>query len=264
MIGDVQGCLEPLERLLRHLPLKRQDALWFVGDLVNRGPHSLETLRLVRSFDERAVAVLGNHDLHLLCVAEGMTHGRPGDTLQPILEAEDSVELLRWVRHRPLLHHAQGVTMVHAGLLPQWTIKLAITLAQEVEAVLRGECYRSFLQVMYGNTPARWDNGLEGVERLRTIVNGVTRLRVCSPEGDMEFGYKGTLKNIPVGYLPWFAVPQRRSRGELLVCGHWSALGLHEGSDVHGLDTGCLWGGPLTALRLDDRRLYQVDGMPHS
>ena len=264
VIGDVQGCLEPLERLLTVLPLKREDELWFVGDLVNRGPHSRETVHLVRSFGARATVVLGNHDLHFLCVAEGTTHERQGDTLKSILEADDRQTLLRWMRHQPILHHAQGATMVHAGLLPQWTVDQAVLLAREVEAVLRSDHYRDFLALMYGNTPTRWDDGLQQVERWRTIVNGMTRLRICSPEGDMEFGYKGSLQGVPSGYLPWFAVAGRRSRGQCVFCGHWSALGLHAGTDVQGLDTGCLWGGPLTAMRIEDRALFQVEGMPRS
>ncbi|MDA8415690.1 MAG: symmetrical bis(5'-nucleosyl)-tetraphosphatase [Betaproteobacteria bacterium] len=262
VIGDLQGCLEPLERLLRHLPLKRQDRLWFVGDVVNRGPHSLETLCLVRSLGERATVVLGNHDLHLLCVAAGATHSRPGDTLSPILESADRKELLEWVRGWPLLHQEQGVTMVHAGLLPQWTVSQAGQLAGEVSALFRSDLYHDFLPVMYGNIPSHWENSLSGIARWRTIINGMTRLRICSADGAMEFGYKGSLRNIPDGFMPWFAVPQRRSAGEFLVCGHWSALGLHQGGDIQGLDSGCLWGGPLTALRLEDRVLFQVEGMP--
>lgn len=262
VIGDLQGCLEPLERLLGRLPLKRQDRLWFVGDVVNRGPHSLETLRLVRSLGERATVVLGNHDLHLLCVAAGATHSRPGDTLDSILEASDRCELLEWVRHWPILHQEQGVTMVHAGLLPQWSVAQAALLAQEVSALFRSERYHDFLPVMYGNFPSRWEDGLGGIARWRTIINGMTRLRICSADGGMEFGYKGSLLRIPAGFLPWFAVPQRQSAGQLLVCGHWSALGLYQGSDVQGLDSGCLWGGPLTAMRLEDRILFQVEGMP--
>ncbi len=262
VIGDLQGCLEPLDRLLSTLPLRKQDELWFVGDVVNRGPHSLELLRMVRSLGDRATVVLGNHDLHLLCVAEGATHLRPGVTLDDILETPDREELLRWVRCRPLLHRDQGVTLVHAGLLPQWTVDQAASLAREVEGVLQSDQYGDFLKVMYGNTPTGWHDALTGVERWRTIINGMTRLRICSCEGVMEFGYKGPLKGIPDGFMPWFAVPRRRSAGQRLLCGHWSALGLHCSVDVQGLDTGCLWGGPLTALRLEDGVIFQVAGMP--
>ncbi len=260
-IGDLQGCFESLELLLTRLPLRwDQDQLWFVGDLVNRGPHSLEVLRYVKGLGSRAVCVLGNHDLHLLSVSEGFAPLHRGDTLDGVLEACDRIELLEWLRQRPLIHCAQGYTMVHAGLLPQWDVRQAKELAGEVEQALRAASYREFLKEMYGNRPHRWSPGLAGMDRLRLITNGLTRLRICSADGSMEFAHKGALCDIPKGYMPWFQVPGRRSAGENLIFGHWSALGLHldQPSRLLALDTGCLWGGHLTAVRLEDLALFQV------
>ena len=258
-IGDLQGCLSPLESLLERLPLDWQhDRLWFVGDLVNRGPQSLETLRFVKSLGPRALTVLGNHDLHLLCVAEGYARNHEGDTLNPILQAPDRDELLGWLRACPLMHVERGYALVHAGLLPQWTVSRALALASEVETALRSPAYRDFLKDMYGNRPFQWSETLTGIDRLRLITNALTRLRICTAEGVMEFTHKGEPRDIPDGFMPWFEVPGRRSKGEAIVCGHWSALGLHLDSDVLALDTGCLWGGKLTAVRLEDRALFQV------
>ena len=259
VIGDVQGCFASLDALLSRLPLNwDQDRLWFVGDLVNRGPQSLETLRFVKGLGSRALTVLCNHDLHLLCLAEGFARHHEADTLLPILEAPDREALLAWLRHCPMMHVEYGYVMVHAGLLPQWTIPQALALAREVEAMLRSPRYRDFLQVMYGNRPHHWTESLQGMDRLRLITNALTRLRICTPEGKMEFSHKGELRDIPPGYLPWFDIPGRRSQESPIICGHWSALGLHLDSSVLALDTGCLWGGHLTAVRLEDRALFQV------
>lgn len=258
-IGDLQGCLAPLEALINRLPIDWQrDRLWFVGDLVNRGPQSLETLRFVKNLGPRALTVLGNHDLHLLCVAEGYARNYEGDTLKAILEAPDCGELLDWLRHRPMMHVEQGIALVHAGLLPQWNVSQALALAGEVESALRSPDYRDFLKAMYGNRPFQWSDTLAGMDRLRLITNALTRLRICTEDGAMEFTHKGEPADIPAGYMPWFEVPGRRSAGEAIVFGHWSALGLHLDSDVLALDTGCLWGGKLTAVRLEDRALFQV------
>lgn len=258
-IGDIQGCHEELQRLLETIHFDpAQDALWFVGDLVNRGPGSLEVLRLVKSLGDRAVTVLGNHDLHLLAVAEGIGKLHSSDTLDGILNAPDRDELLHWLRHQRLLHAEGGHVLVHAGLLPQWTVAQAQALAREVESALRSDDYAVFLEKMYGNTPHGWDDGLEGYKRLRVIVNAFTRLRICTPQGEMEFRFKGEVENIPPGYLPWFEVPQRCSRDATVIFGHWSALGLKVEPGVVALDTGCLWGGPMTAIRLEDHRLFQV------
>jgi len=258
-IGDIQGCHDELQRLLEAIRFDpAQDTLWFVGDLVNRGPASLEVLRFVRSLGDRAVTVLGNHDLHLLAVAEGIGELHRTDTLDDILNAPDCDELLHWLRHQRLLHAQDGHVLVHAGLLPQWTVSQAASLAREVEAALRRDDYAVFLEKMYGNTPHGWDDGLAGFKRLRVIVNAFTRLRVCTPQGEMEFRFKGEVENIPPDYLPWFEVPQRRSQDATVIFGHWSALGLRVEPNVIALDTGCLWGGPMTAIRLEDRRLFQV------
>ncbi len=259
-IGDIQGCDEELQQLLTKLPFDpRQDQLWFVGDLVNRGPDSLAVLRRVRDLGDRAVVVLGNHDLHLLAVAAGHGKLHPSDTLYDILHAPDRDELLHWLRQRPLLHQAEGHTLVHAGLLPDWTVGQAAQLAREVETVLRGPNWHDFFAHMYGNQPAAWDNKLHGYKRLRLIVNALTRLRVCTADGAMDFKFKGEKAALPPGCQPWFTLPGRASRHETVVFGHWSALGLHLEPHVIALDTGCLWGGQLTALRLHDRQIFQVN-----
>lgn len=256
VIGDVQGCFDELRRLLDTLHFDpSQDRLWFTGDLVNRGPKSLQTLRLARELD--AVSVLGNHDLHLLAVSEGIDdHHGNGDTLGPILAARDRDELLGWLRHRPLLHHdsALDFTLIHAGLPPQWDLAGARACAGEVETVLRGPDYREFFAHMYGNEPDRWpDDGaapLTGWDRLRFIVNCFTRLRYCGPDGRLHLKAKGAPGSQPANTRPWFEIPGRASRGTRIVFGHWSTLGYHAADGVWALDTGCLWGGELSALRL--------------
>jgi len=254
-IGDVQGCCDELEALLRKLDFDpSHDRLWFVGDLVSRGPRSLEVLRLVRRLGDAAVTVLGNHDLHLLAIARGAAHVRPADrSLVQVLEAPDRDALLDWLQARPVLHHdpALGVTMVHAGLPPQWDIPLARRCAAELEAALRGEHSGGLFADMYGNQPDLWDDELEGSDRLRFITNALTRLRVCDRAGRLLLKYKGPPAKMPAAAIPWFQVPGRRSAGARIVCGHWSALGYHDGDGVLALDTGCVWGGRLTAQRLD-------------
>lgn len=258
-VGDVQGCYAELARLLEDTRFDPEaDKLWLVGDLVNRGPGSLEVLRLVKSLGESAITVLGNHDLHLLAVAEGVAEQHRTDTLGTILNAQDRDELLHWLRHQRLLHAQEGYVLVHAGLLPQWSVAQAESLAREVEAALRGNDHADFLKRMYGNTPHSWDDNLTGDKRLRVIVNAFTRMRICTREGEMEFRFKGEVENIPEGYLPWFDVPRRKSRDAIAIFGHWSALGLLTRKNVIALDTGCLWGGPMSAIRLDDRQLFQA------
>ena len=259
-IGDVQGCYDELRTLLDRLAFDpARDTLWLVGDLVNRGPRSLETLRFVRGLGDRAVTVLGNHDLHLLVVAAGVRKPHRGDTLDAILNAPDRDELLAWLRSRKLMHAAEGYALVHAGLLPQWSIARALGLAQEVETALSGPDYAELLRNMYGNAPAAWDDGLTGFDRLRVIVNAMTRLRLCDAQGGMEFSHKGAPTDLPPGYMPWFDVPGRASADTPIVCGHWAALGVIARNDLLTIDTGCVWGRELSALRLDDRRLYQCD-----
>jgi len=259
VVGDIQGCFRPLQALLDDIGFEHHsDRLVFVGDLVNRGPDSLAVLRFVRDLGDCAVTVLGNHDLHLLAVAAGFEKLKRDDTLAEVLAAPDRDELLDWLRGCPLVHLERNTLVVHAGLLPQWTAQEARALAQEVELTLRGTHWRSFLANMYGNRPDRWDPVLSGYDRLRTIVNAMTRLRLCTTDGVMEFDHKGRLEDAPAGYVPWFEVPNRMSQDTPIVFGHWSALGLVCRCNVLGLDTGCLWGRRLTALRLEDQRLFQV------
>ena len=259
-IGDVQGCYDQLRRLLDSIAFDPAcDRLWFVGDLVNRGPQSLQTLRFVKGLGEHAVTVLGNHDLHLLVVAAGARKLHRGDTLDEILAAPDRDELLVWLRHRSMMHAGDGYAMVHGGLLPQWSIAQALALGREVENALRGEDYHDFLCHMYGNEPARWRDDLSGHDRLRVITNAMTRLRLCSADGTMEFSHKTGLENLPRGFMPWYDVPGRASRDTALITGHWAALVLVVRPDLLALDTGCVWGRRLTALRLEDRRVFQCD-----
>lgn len=258
-IGDVQGCYDQLRTLLDALRFDpAADTLWLVGDLVNRGPKSLETLRFVQSLGDRAVTVLGNHDLHLLVVAAGVRKPHRGDTVDEILNAPDREALLQWLRTRKLMHVEGGYAMVHAGLLPQWSIARADALAREVEASLAANDPGLF-EHMYGNTPDEWDEALTGYDRLRVIINAMTRVRLVDRNGRMEFSHKTGLKDAPAGYLPWFDVPGRASAGTPIVCGHWAALGLMLKPDLLSLDSGCVWGRQLSALRLEDRRLFQTD-----
>jgi bis(5'-nucleosyl)-tetraphosphatase (symmetrical) len=262
-IGDVQACLEPLERLLGEIGFSRsRDRLWFVGDLVNRGPDSAAVVRLVRDLGDRAVVVQGNHDLHLLALAAGHAKRREDDTFDDLLAAPDRDELLDWLRFRPMLHVDDEYAMVHAGLLPAWSTAKAEELAAEVEAELRSRRYRLFLAELYGSKPDAWDEALRGMERLRVIVNAMTRMRFCTAGGVMDFRVKGEVEKAPPGFMPWFEVPGRKSRDATIVCGHWSALGLRLTPDLLALDTGCVWGGALTAIRLEDRRLFQAPCRP--
>lgn len=260
-IGDIQGCYDSLRCLLDLCQFDpAQDRLWLVGDLVNRGPHSLETLRYVKELGPAAVTVLGNHDLYLLMVAEGKVAKRgKDDTLQPILDAPDREELLAWLRTLPLCHVEHGHCLVHAGLLPQWSVAQARALAAEVEAELQGPGYRSFLGSLWGSKPAAWSNKLKGADRLRVIVNAMTRMRFCNQAGEMNFEAKGKVENAPKGCIPWFDLPGRKSANQVLVTGHWSALGLRVLPNLLTLDSGCLWGGHLSAVRLEDRQVFQVD-----
>ena len=257
-IGDVQGCYSALRRLLDKCAFDpARDRLWLVGDLVNRGPHSLAVLRFVKSLGTRAITVLGNHDLHLLVVAAGYAKPHHGDTIDAVLRAPDRDELLHWLRHRKMMHAGNGHAMVHAGLLPQWSIKKALGLAQEVEAALQDDDHDEFLRHMYGNKPARWRDSLRGFDRLRVITNTFTRMRLCTAEGRLEFAHKGNPVDMPAGFMPWYAVPKRRSRTTPVIFGHWASLGLYTGANVFAIDTGCIWGRALTALRLSDRALFQ-------
>lgn len=252
-IGDVQGCFDELQQLVQRLGLRRSDRLWFVGDLVNRGPKSLEALRYVRDLGDQAVVVLGNHDLHLVSQFEGFERTRSDDTFADVLHAPDARALVDWLRTRPMMHVEGGYAMVHAGLLPQWSIGRASLLAREVETALAAPDYRDFLKNMYGSKPDQWADNLAGWDRLRVIVNAMTRLRFCTPQGRMDFQAKG--KAAAPGLVPWF---ETRHDEETIVFGHWSALGLRKEEKLAALDSGCVWGGRLSAMRLEDRALFQV------
>jgi bis(5'-nucleosyl)-tetraphosphatase (symmetrical) len=255
-VGDIQGCGDEFETLLQRLRFDRsRDVLWITGDLVNRGPRSLDVLRIVKGLGPAAITVLGNHDLHLLAAA--LTPGeqlQPQDTLGEIFTAPDRDELLNWLRTRPLLHHdaALGYTMIHAGLPPQWDLVTAQACARELQEALRDEarCVQLFTH-MYGDRPNRWSDDLRGVERLRFITNCFTRLRFCRADGSLELKFKGKIESAPPDMLPWFRAPGRRSRELRIICGHWSALGYYDGDGVLSIDTGCVWGDRLCAVRLD-------------
>lgn len=261
-IGDLQGCYDPLVRLLEYLKFSQEtDRLWFVGDLVNRGPQSLEVLRFVKGLGAAAASVLGNHDLHLVMQAAGFGKANREDTLEAILAAPDRDELLAWLRAQPLFHVENGWGMVHAGLLPAWDVARAQALSDEVHAALNAPDYPDFLAHMWGSEPDAWRDDLTGWDRLRVIVNAMTRMRFVWPDGRMEFrapGAKGPPERGPAGCVPWFEAPGRRSADHLIVCGHWSALGFRQIDTLLALDSGCLWGGSLTAVRLEDRRVFQM------
>lgn len=261
VIGDIQGCYEPFARLLDKCRFDpAADRLWLVGDLVNRGPHSAKVLRLARSLGERLTVVLGNHDLYLLMVAAGFARRGKDDTLDNLLKAKDRDELLDWLKRKPLAHQESGYLMVHAGVPPTWAAADAVAHAAEVSAALVGEQGKSLLLNLQGDEPLRWDPKLSGQARLRFIVNALTRMRFCLPDGALALRAKGPPEKAPPGTLPWFRLTPRAWSDHTVVCGHWSALGLHCDDGVIALDTGCVWGGMLTAVRLEDRALFQVPG----
>ncbi len=269
-VGDIQGCTPSLKKLVSKLPPKSKAI--FLGDLVNRGPDSLGSLRFLKRLQEkgRIECILGNHDLHLLAIDAGIRKPRGLDTVDKILAAPDRKELIHWLRNRPLALNHGKILAVHAGVLPQWTIDQTIEYAQEVEKALRKKTYKDFLANMYGNTPTKWSNSLKGYERLRVITNALTRLRFCTPTGRMEFASKEGLKAGPKGYMPWFMVPKRKTQDALVYFGHWSTLGLLKRSNVICLDTGCVWGGKLSALEIPESgksarklQLIQVPGYDH-
>jgi bis(5'-nucleosyl)-tetraphosphatase (symmetrical) len=276
VIGDLQGCAHEagllLDRIAGDAASPQQARILLVGDLINRGPESLTALRRMKALSEasegRIDALLGNHDLHLLAVAAGVRKASRSDTLDEILAAPERDELIAWLRRRPLAMFVDAHLLVHAGVPPQWTAAQTMALAGEVEAVLRGDGWVDFLRQMYGNHPDRWDDGLEGIDRLRCIVNALTRMRLCWPDGRMDFEHKESDKG-PAGsdLQPWFDLPDRRTADVTVVFGHWSALGVVLRPNLVGLDSGCVWGGKLTAVCLDDRALLQVDCpeyRPHS
>ena len=262
LIGDVQGCCSALDHLLDRIGFSpSRDRIYVLGDLVNRGPQSLETLRRLRGFGDAAVCLLGNHDLNLLAVAQGVRQPHRGDTLSEILDAPDRSEWLAWLRQRRMAVHEHGWLMVHAGVVPQWDAAQTMALAGEVEHVLRSEALAAFLPAMYGDEPSRWSDALVGAERLRFIINVLTRTRFVADDGTLDLHTKDGAAGAPRGFQPWFEVPGRRTQGTPIAFGHWATLGLIDRPDLLALDTGCVWGRQLSAMRIDGgrRELVQVE-----
>jgi bis(5'-nucleosyl)-tetraphosphatase (symmetrical) len=264
--GDLQGCRTPFQRLLAKAAPPAGTPLWFAGDLINRGTESLATLRDVIAMGDLAVPVLGNHDLHLLSVSAGIRKSRKGDTIDEILAAPDAPELLEWIRHRPLAHFDNGMLMVHAGVLPQWDADLTMELADELQRALRAPSWKETLAGLYGNEPNRWTPNLKGIDRLRLTCSALTRIRFCTADGAMDFSTSGGLNAAPPGCMPWFDVPSRKTADVTVVFGHWAAVGLTLRDNLIGLDSGCVWGEKLSAVRLApnpaERTLTQVDCEP--
>lgn len=261
-VGDLQGCLKPLQCLLEQVAFDpAHDQLWLVGDLVNRGPQSLETLRFLYSIRHAVISVLGNHDLHLLAVAHNIERLKKGDTLREILDAPDRNDLLDWLRLQKLVHHdaERKITLVHAGIPPQWSLNKALRKAAEVEEALRDDARLPlFLDGMYGNEPAKWSKELHGVTRLRVITNYFTRMRFCTADGTLDLKSKEGVGSAPPGFAPWFSHPQRKTRGEKIIFGHWAALeGNCQEPGLYALDTGCVWGGAMTLLNVDNGEYHR-------
>ncbi|QUX94690.1 diadenosine tetraphosphatase [Marinomonas sp. CT5] len=262
VIGDLQGCLAPLIQLLEQIQYKAgQDKLWFAGDLINRGNESLETLRFIKSLGNNATVVLGNHDLHLLAVSYGFGKLKRGDTLSEILTASDRDELMEWLRHQPLFHYDEqlNTVMTHAGIPPCWDLHQAQALAEEVENELKSDNVDEFLSAMYGNKPNKWSDDLTGQDRLRAITNYLTRMRFCDENSKLDLASKEGINTATKGYAPWFNYPSKVPESCHIVFGHWAALeGKTQKERIHALDTGCVWGGSLTALRLEDRQRFST------
>lgn len=263
VVGDLQGCCDQLDELYAQILKQDPDACLFIaGDLVNRGPQSLSTMRRLMALGPRADSVLGNHDLNLLGIAYGVRRANNDTYLRPILDAPDRDTLLDWLRNRPMAVQLHEHLIVHAGVLPSWSVAQTLDYAGEVEQVLRGPDFLDFLRVMYGNQPSRWSPDLQGMDRLRCIVNVLTRLRFCTAQDEMEFDSKEGLNKTPPGFAPWFSHP-RKTESDIVVFGHWSAIGLQQQANLIGLDTGCVWGGKLSAMRLSDHQLFQVECPQH-
>ena len=251
-VGDIQGCDDPLGQLLDQVGFSAsRDRLYVLGDLVNRGPSSLAVLRRLYKLGTSVQCVLGNHDLHLLALSAGARAPGASDTLQDIFQAPDKDTLLHWLKHQAIAIYQEDVLMVHAGVLPQWSLTETLSLAQELESILQSDQADAFFMQMYGNEPAQWQAQLQGMDRWRCALNAFTRLRFCSPTGAMEFETKENAAKAPQGYLPWFEVPQRQTANTTIAFGHWSTLGAVQRSDIWALDTGCVWGGCLTAIQRD-------------
>ncbi|MBB4842207.1 bis(5'-nucleosyl)-tetraphosphatase (symmetrical) [Paucibacter oligotrophus] len=263
LVGDLQGCCDALERMLATLDFSpSRDRLYLLGDLVNRGPASLPTLRRLVQLGDAASCLLGNHDLHLLAVAAGVRPAHRSDTLQAILDAPERETLLLWLRQQRLACFEQGWLMLHAGVVPQWDLPQTLALAAEVETLLRGPDLHEFLTQMYGNEPDTWSDDLRGPERLRFVINALTRLRFCTAEGRMDFKTKDGAAAAPAGFTPWFDTPGRRTAGVPIAFGHWSTLGLITRPDLLALDTGCVWGGQLSAARVEAGRMLEIIQLP--
>lgn len=260
-IGDIQGCYDEFRRLLDKLDFDpAHDQVWIAGDLVNRGPKSLETLRFIKGLGDAAVSVLGNHDMHLIATVISLGKTGKKDTLAPILRASDCDELVHWLRHQPLFHHDQGFCMLHAGLPPQWDFKQTLHMARLVEQTMRSKDHPRFFRSMYGNKPTIWQEDLSKSDQLRFAVNCFTRLRYCTADGQLDFTQKGEPGSQPSHLIPWYAVPGRKSLDMKIIFGHWSTLGYYEDYNCYSIDTGCIWGGKLTALCLSDPvRRIQID-----
>ncbi|MGB3386098.1 MAG: symmetrical bis(5'-nucleosyl)-tetraphosphatase [Marinomonas sp.] len=262
VIGDLQGCLTPLIELLKQIDYRQEDdQLWFAGDLINRGPESLETLRFVKSLGDNGKVILGNHDLHLIAVAHGHSTLKRSDTLLEILSARDRDELIEWLRQQPLCHYDESLNtiMTHAGVPPCWTLSQTLELAKEVENQLKGNHVDDFLAVMYGNKPRMWKDSLVGMDRLRAITNYLTRMRFCDPHSKLDLKSKEGPNTAQAGYAPWFTYPSKLPENCHIVFGHWAALeGITNQDKIHALDTGCVWGGSLTALRLEDKQSFST------
>lgn len=256
VIGDVQGCAEPLARLLAQIPAHAD--IWFCGDLINRGPDNLGVLRQVQALGSRARVILGNHDIHLLGVAAGVRAPGRSDTLDDILLSPDCEGWLNWLRQWPLAHFEHGILMVHAGVMPQWSLKQVLQYSDEAHALLASDGYVEHLKTLFGSSPNYWKNSLRGAERTRAIINAFTRMRVCAPDGAMDFQFKGEIGDVPDGLLPWFRLPQRKTADQAIVFGHWSALGLHCENNTICLDTGCVWGQKLTAYHYPSGEVISV------
>ena len=262
LLGDLQGCCDPLDRMLASIDFSpSRDRLHVLGDLVNRGPQSLQVLERLAAFGDAAVCLMGNHDLHLLAVAHGVRRAHRGDTFQDILDSPRRAHWLEWLRHRPLAARACGWLLVHAGVVPHWTAEATLAHAAEAQAMLRGPDLAGFLPKMYGNEPRRWRDDLPDVDRWRFIINTLTRIRFCTAGGELEFDTKDSAAAAPPGFAPWFSHPGRLTAGVPIAFGHWSTLGLIDSPDLLALDTGCLWGRQLSAMRVDGgrRELFQID-----
>lgn len=265
VLGDIQGCYDELQKLLELVQFSETDQLWFTGDLVNRGPKSLETLRFIKSLGNKAIAVLGNHDLHLLAISRLGKGINPEPSLEKLLNATDAEELLDWLQHRPLAHYdqSQNMLLIHAGLPPQWDLAQTLECAADVERLIQGQLCDSLFEQMYGDMPSTWSTKHSAYNRARFIINCFTRMRYCTPEGELDFKHKGPIGTQDSNLVPWFQVPNRATENINIVFGHWSTLQNTVFKNVYAIDSGCVWGGELTALNLDSREMVAINCKPY-